>query len=75
MKLLQLSCRAFGKMTVLTGFQHSVIHWRDLTEKKQCFYCTSEFLKVYPSTLGIRPVLPVSFLLIQLLCCYFIEHL
>lgn len=35
----------------------------------------SEFLNVYPSTLGNMPVLPSSFRLIQLLCYNFIEDL
>lgn len=75
MKLLQLSSRAFWEMTVLTSFQRFNSLERFDCSEKQRFYCTSEFHKVYPSTLGDMLVLPNSLLLIQLLCYNFIEEL
>lgn len=76
MKLLQLSCKSIlgNDCSHQLPAQFNSLERFDCSEK-QCFYCTSEFLKIYPSTLGNMPVLPSSLLLIQLLCYNFIEDL
>lgn len=54
-------------MTVLTIFQHRASLESISCSEQQCFYCTSEFHKVYPLKLGNMLLQPNFLLLIQLL--------
>lgn len=54
-------------MPVLTIFQHRASLESISCSEQQCFYCTSEFHKVYPLKLGNMLLQPNFLLLIQLL--------